>query len=163
MEVKKQVTEEKIFRVFQFEYWLRFYFIEEEGSKLTFNFEEEFVKSLQENYGELANLALKLNGQYLSPELSRQKIVEFLQETFDDPASKRDLITPILDSKSFLRKMQLFNVWVSLFEAKLEEEILPFENWVISFNKWLESEQGQKVLYSLKLNKLKKPSSKEVN
>ncbi len=152
-----------VFRVFQFEYWLRFYFVEEEGKKLTFNFEEKFLDDLKESYGELAELALRLNGQYLSPELSRRVIVEFLQEHFEKPESKRDIVAPILDSSSFLKKIQLFNVWLNLFEEKLEEEVLPFEVWVANFHKWQESEQAQKILYSLQMKKLKTPSSKEIN
>lgn len=162
MKVKKnRLNKDKAVRIFQFEHWLRFYFIEEEGKLLTFNFDEEFLNELRINYSPLNEIAENLNGKYLSPEVSQKTIVEFLQKHFEQ--EDRDVVTPILDSQPFLRELQLFNVWVSLFEDTLEKEILPFEKWVQIFEKWKSSEQAKKILYSLKMDKIEKPTSNEIN
>ncbi|MDQ7031950.1 MAG: hypothetical protein Q9M37_04435 [Desulfonauticus sp.] len=152
----------KVIQVFQFEHWLRFYFIQEKNNKLKFDFDQNFLNQLKNCYGDLVEIAENLNHKNLTPELSQQIIVEFLQKHFEK-IEGREVVAPILDSKNFFREMQLFNVWLNLFENQLEEKILPFEVWISLFQKWKESDQGKKILYSLKMEKINKPTSKKLN
>jgi len=154
---------EQVAQVFQFEHWLRFYFIKENQDKsLVFDFDQDFLQDLGERYGKLAELARELNGKKLTPKLSQEIIVKFLQKHLAEKTN-RDVISPLLDSKSFLREMQLFHLWVSLLENELEKQVLPFETWLGNFQKWKQTDQAKQILCSLKVNSDSNLGSKKIN
>ncbi len=152
-----QTTEEKtreaikdLSRIFQFELWLRFYFVRENEGRHSINLDEELLQKMHEKYGHLAELAKTLNAKEITPESSRQAIVKHIMHNFDGIKYDVGLVPRIMDYAIFKGEIQMFNTWVGLHEEQLDRKVLDFEKWIEIYDQWKSSESAQKV--SLALN-----------
>lgn len=138
-------------RVFMFEHWLRFYFVQEQEGEISLELTSAQLKKIHGTYGELGELAERMNGENLSPEICRSFIVDFLRDQYDGKKYPMGMVPQLLDQPVFQLELALFNVWANLHEAQLEEGILGFEKWEDFFSTWKESEQGRQVLLSMQV------------
>ncbi len=106
-------------KVFHFEFWLRYYFIEERDGKLFITLTDEQARQMQAQFPDYWELVERVQGQPLSPELSQQSVVEFLQLNLEGNKYPVNTITRVLDSKEFSVEMYLFNTWVEVHEEQL--------------------------------------------
>jgi len=154
MQSRKEKTSkaiDEISRVFKFELWLRFYFIQDKDGRLTINIEDPVLQKFEQKYGHLAGLAYSLNHKEITPELCHKVIVEHIMEQFDETAYEADFVPKILDHKIFKTEIQLFNTWVALCENQLDKKVLDFEKWLKLFDEWKTSESAQKIITTINI------------
>ena len=138
-------------QVFHFEFWLRYYYIEEQDGGLFIKLTEEQEKQMQAKFPEYWELAESVLGRPLSPELSQQSVVEFLQVNFEGKKYPANTVLKVLDSKDFSVEMYLFDTWVDLHEEQLMQKIFGFVYWMHAYGEWKTTEKAQQLLQSLKL------------
>ena len=138
-------------QVFHFEFWLRYYFIEEQDGSLFIKLTEEQKKQMQAKFPDYWELAESVLGRPLSPELSQQSVVEFLQVNFEGKKYPANTVLKVLDSKDFSVEMYLFDTWVDLHEEQLMQKIFGFDYWMHAYGEWKTTEKAQQLLQSLKL------------
>lgn len=138
-------------QVFHFEFWLRYYFIEEQDGGLFIKLTEEQKKQMQVKFPDYWELAESVLGRPLSPELSQQSVVEFLQVNFEGKKYPANTVLKVLDSKDFSVEMYLFDTWVDLHEEQLMQKIFGFDYWMHAYGEWKTTEKAQQLLQSIKL------------
>ncbi len=138
-------------RVFHFEFWLRYYFIEERDRKLFIELTDEQLKQMQLQFPDFWELAERVQGQPLSPELSQQSVVEFLQVNFEGKKYPANTVLKVLDSKDYSIEMYLFDTWVTLHEEQLMQKIYGFDYWMHVYEEWKMTDKAQQLLQSLKI------------
>jgi hypothetical protein len=137
--------------VFHFEFWLRYYFIEERDGNLFIALTDEQEKQMQVQFPDYWELVERVKGQALSPELSQQSVVEFLQLNLEGKKFPANTVIKVLDSKEFSAEMYLFDTWVDLHEAQLMEKIFGFDYWMHAYGEWKESDKAKQLAQSLQL------------
>jgi hypothetical protein len=138
-------------KVFHFEFWLRYYFIQERDGNLFIELTDQQKKQMQAQFGDYWELVDRVQDIPLSPELSQQSVVEFLQLNFENKKYPANTVVNILDSKEFSVEMYLFDTWVNLHEAQLMQKIYGFDYWMTAFEEWKSSEKGQQLAQSVQL------------
>ncbi len=138
-------------RVFHFEFWLRYYFIQEKDGNLYIELSEEQAKQMQAKFPDFWELVETVQNRPLSPELSQQSVVEFLQVNFEGKRYPANTVLKVLDSKDFSVEMYLFNTWVDLHEEQLMQKIFGFDYWMHIYDEWKTTGKGQQLTQSLKL------------
>lgn len=138
-------------QVFHFEFWLRYYFIEERDGNLFIELNPEQAKQMQTQFPDYWELVESVQGRPLSPELSQQSVVEFLQINFEGKKYPANTVLKVLDSKDFSVEMYLFNTWLDLHEEQLMQKIYGFDHWMRIYEEWKATEKGQQLAQSLKV------------
>lgn len=138
-------------QVFHFEFWLRYYFIEERDGNLFIELNPEQAKQMQTQFPDYWELVESVQGRPLSPELSQQSVVEFLQVNFEGKKYPANTVLKVLDSKDFSVEMYLFNTWLDLHEEQLMQKIYGFDHWMRIYEEWKGTEKGQQLAQSLKV------------
>lgn len=138
-------------QVFHFEFWLRYYFIEERDGNLFIELNPEQAKQMQTQFPDYWELVESVQGRPLSPELSQQSVVEFLQVNFEGKKYPANTVLKVLDSKDFSVEMYLFNTWLDLHEEQLMQKIYGFDHWMRIYEEWKATEKGQQLAQSLKV------------
>lgn len=138
-------------KVFHFEFWLRYYFIEERDNEVYIELSEEQAKQMEIQFPDYWELVERVQDQPLSPELSQRAVVEFLQLNLDGKKFPPNTVPKILDSKEFSIDMYIFDTWVNLHEEQLMQKIYGFDYWMHAFEEWKNSEKGQQLVQSLKV------------
>lgn len=138
-------------KVFHFEFWLRYYFVEEKNEALYITLNEGQVKQMQTQFPEYWELVERVLDTPLSPELSQRVVVEFLQIHVEGTKYPVNTVSAVLDSKDFGVEMYLFDSWIDLHEEQLMQKIYGYDYWMHSYEEWKQSEKGQLLLQSVKL------------
>lgn len=139
----------EISEVFHFEFWLRYYFVEERGDDLFIVITDEQMKKMQTQYPEYWELAERVKDQPLTPELSQMAVVEFLQLNLEGKKLSTNAVPKVLDSKDFSIEMYMFDTWVNLHEEQLSQKIFGFEYWMNAYGQWRGSEKALQMAQSL--------------
>jgi len=130
----------------KFEMWLRFYFTKENDEGLVLEIPEEIMQDLEQSYGILARLAAKMNGQPLTPEKSREAVINHISSELDGVHYRPELIPSVLNSPSYEVELSLFHMWVSAQENQLDEQVYSFEQWMQFYEAWKRTEEGQQMI-----------------
>ena len=138
-------------KVFHFEFWLRYYFIQERDGQLFIELDDQQSKQMQAQFADYWELVERVQGLPLSPELSQQSVVEFLQLNIEGKKYPANTMVKILDSKEFSVEMYLFDTWVNLHESQLMQKIYGFDYWMQDYEEWKNSEKGQKLAQTVQL------------
>ena len=137
--------------VFHFEFWLRYYFIEKRDGNLFIALTPEQEKQMQAQFPDYWELVERVKGQALSPELSQQSVVEFLQLNLEGKKFPANTVIKVLDSKEFSMEMYLFDTWVDLHESQLMEKIFGFDYWMHAYGEWKDSDKARQLAQSLQV------------
>ncbi len=137
--------------VFHFEFWLRYYFIAERDGNLFIELTEEQIKQMQAQFPDYWELVERVQGRPLSPELSQQSVVEFLQLNLESGRYPSNTVVKVLDSKEFSVEMYLFDTWVDLHEEQLMQKIYGFDYWMHAFKEWKGSAQALQLIQNLQV------------
>ncbi len=159
---KKKILND-LTRVLKFELWLRFYFLKEEDGVFKLELSPEQMAKMRNEYGEVAELAEKMNSKELTPEVSQQLVVEFISEKYDGAKYDMEKVPNVMDSALFRAEVEAFNMWASLHEQQLDDNFLPFEKCLEAFEEWKKTEQAQSLITSLSMGQQATPSSKTSN
>lgn len=130
----------------KFEMWLRFYFTKDTGEELTLEIPEDIMQDLEQSYGILGRLARKMEGQPLTPEKSREQVINHISSELDGVRYSSELIPSVLNSPSYEVELSLFHMWVSAHEEELDEQVYSFEQWMQLYEAWKRTEEGQQMI-----------------
>lgn len=139
-------------RVFHFEFWLRYYFVEEKDGKLFIALNEDQRRQVRDQFSEYWDLAERMVGVLLSPELSQRVVVEFLQLHMDGVKYSHAAINEVLDSKEFSVEMHLFDTWINLHEEQLMKKIYGFNTWMHIYGEWKDTDKTKQIAQSLRVH-----------
>ena len=138
--------------VFHFEFWLRYYFVEEKDGRLFITLNEEQRKQVHDQFSEYWELAERVEGVPLSFELSQRVVVEFLQLHMDGVKYPPAAINDVLDNKEFSVEMQLFDTWINLHEEQLMQKIYGFDTWMHIYGEWKDTDKTKQMAQALRLH-----------
>lgn len=139
-------------RIFHFEFWLRYYFVEEKDGKIFIALNEEQRTQVRDQFSEYWDLAERMVGVPLSPELSQRVVVEFLQLHVDGVRYPHAAINEVLDSKEFSVEMHLFDTWINLHEEQLMKKIYGFDTWMHIYGEWKDTDKTKQMAQALRLH-----------
>ena len=140
----KEITD-----ISKFEMWLRFYFTKEADDGLILKIPQEVMQDLEQSYEILARLARKMDGQSLTPEKSREIVINHISSEMDGIRYNSQLIPSVLNSPSYEVELSLFHMWVSAHEDQLDDQVFTFEQWMQFYEAWKRTEQGQQMIERL--------------
>jgi type I site-specific restriction endonuclease len=160
---KKRKAVKDIARVFKFELWLRFYFLNEDDDGLKIKLSEEQMEKIREEYSDLVELVEKMKARELTPDVSQEVIVQFIGEKYDGIEFDLGVVPEVMDSSLFRAEVEAFNMWVSLHEEQLDENFLPFAKWQEAFEEWKNTDQAKRVVTTLAMGQKATPSSTSSN
>ncbi len=129
--------------IMQFESWLRFYFIQEEGDALMLRVPEQAVEKIKENYEHLAPLLETMNDCEMTYENSVNTVCQFVVTSLDGNRYSSGVVGNVFDSPEFQREMKLFHIWTQVHEEQLEQAPMEFETWRKLFGEWKSSDKVQ--------------------
>lgn len=140
-----------IAEVFQFEYWIRFYFLEEKDEgKLFVNIPEEVARTCADRHHHLAGLIPLLDKAEVDYSKSLATVSEYLAARLDGDKYEPHVVGQTLDCKAFKVEMYLFNLWIKGHEEILDEETRSFADWMEMYQGWKGQDEVQ--AYILKLH-----------
>ncbi len=142
-----QEPTEYIAKIFRFEFWLRFYFVQEIEGALRLVLSAEEMKKLAK-YSPWDELAEDLQGKDLDQELCRINLSTFLNRHYDGRYFSPGVLARALDSRELIQAQEVFMIWIQAHEHVLEQKIWDFDHWEESFALWKKSDTGQQVLLS---------------
>lgn len=131
--------------IMQFENWLRFYFLHEEGDQLVVRIPEAAMEHFKEKYPHLAPLAEIINNQAIDYESSVRTVCQYVVTRLDGPVYRDGIVPGVLDSSEFQKEMYLFQLWCQKHEDQLEKTPMEFATWKQLFEEWKKSDAVQKV------------------
>jgi len=127
--------------IMEFENWLRFYFVKEEGDTLFLHVPEQAFARIQELYPHLAGLVEELNNKAIDYETSISMVCQFVVRSLDGLKYPAGLVPEVFDNTDFQDEMQLFNSWTQSHEAQLDQGFLDFNTWVELYTAWKTSSE----------------------
>lgn len=139
----------RIAEVFQFEHWLRFYFIVEEEIGLVLRLPDKTMTQINKAHAYLAELAETLNNKPMSPEISQNTIGEFILKTMEGVQADQNLVPSVLNSRKFQAELHLFNLWIDANEPQLEASFLDFTTWMQIYGAWKTTDKAKQFYASL--------------
>lgn len=142
-----QEATESVAKIIRFEFWLRFYFVQEIENRLRLVLSDEQRKKL-EKYAPWHELAEDLLGKDLNENVCRVNLSTFINRHYDGRQFASGIISKVFDSKDLEQAQRMFMIWVQLHEEALEQKIWDFDHWEKSFSLWKKSDTGQQVLLS---------------
>jgi hypothetical protein len=152
MDKRKRQAIKDVMRVFMFDMWLRFYFVQEEDGKLFVRVPEDEVEAIREKDSQLAELVDIFNGQEIDQESSTNTICSFVASRFDGAVYPAGTIAEVLNSSRFKIDNYVFNLWVKTHEPLLDEKRYSFEDWEESFAEWRQLDEVKEYLNKLTLS-----------
>ncbi|ACS81282.1 hypothetical protein [Maridesulfovibrio salexigens] len=132
---------EDISEVFMFDHWMRFYFIFEEGKKLTVKVPEEICTQVDKEYPSLKGLLDLMNNEEIDQQKSMNTVCSFIGARFDGTKYSSKIVPKVFDSKDFKMEMYLFNLWIKGHESYLESEVMTFNDWQELYSGWREQDE----------------------
>jgi hypothetical protein len=142
-------TVRDVAEVFMFEHWMRFYFINAQGSDLVLSIPPKAMTKIREDYPHMVTLAEMMNEQAMSQERSQQSICTFISMTVEQRQRDSNAVTNVLNSSKLNAQLYAFNLWVEANETRLGELFLDFSTWKELYDQWRSTDKGKEFLNSL--------------
>lgn len=140
---------EDVSEVFMFDHWMRFYFIFEEGKKLTLKVPQEVVSQIEKEFPTLQGLVELSNNEVIDQQKSTQNVCSFIGARFDGTKYSDKIIPRVFDSKEFKIETYLFNLWIKGHESYLESEVMTFAEWKGLYSGWKEQDEVKNYISRL--------------
>lgn len=121
---------------FQFDQWIRFYFIQEKGDELWVEIPEEVLASLKEENDHLHRYADMVNNAVTDYQRSQENVCSYIAARLDGQKYERTVLPQVFDNATFKVEMYMFNVWIKMHESHLDEEYMDFNAWMEMFEGW---------------------------
>ncbi|MBI9081462.1 MAG: hypothetical protein JEY79_17185 [Pseudodesulfovibrio sp.] len=122
--------------IFQFDQWLRFYFVEQKGEDLWIDIPEDVMTQVREDYPALHRLADLVNNAKTDYKRSHENVCAYVGARLDGQKYEATVLPQVFDSPSFKLEMYIFNVWLKMHEPHLDEEYMTFNDWMEMYEGW---------------------------
>ncbi|MEF2229382.1 MAG: hypothetical protein V3571_00480 [Pseudodesulfovibrio sp.] len=122
--------------IFQFDQWLRFYFVVEDGENLKLRIPDEVMRYIDKEYPALHRLADTTNDTVIDYQRSQENVCAYVAARLDGQKYESTVLPQVFDNATFKIEMYVFNIWMKMHEAHLDEEYLPFGDWLEMYRGW---------------------------
>ena len=122
--------------IFQFDQWLRFYFVTEKDDKLWIDIPDEVLKELKEEKPYLHRFADMVNDAATDYRRSQDNVCSYVAVRLDGQKYEATVLPQVFDNATFKVEMYMFNVWMKMHETYLEEDYSNFDGWMEMFDGW---------------------------
>ncbi|MBG0789022.1 MAG: hypothetical protein H0S80_00830 [Desulfovibrionaceae bacterium] len=122
--------------IFQFDQWLRFYFIKEKGDELWIEIPDDVLSGIEEKQPELFRFADMVNNAVVDYKRSQENVCSFVAARLDGQKYESSILPQVFDNATFKVEMYMFNVWLKMHESHLDEEYMDFDGWLEMYKGW---------------------------
>lgn len=122
--------------IFQFDMWLRFYFVVQEGETLRIEIPEETMEWINKNHPQMYRLADLVNNAETDYQRSQENVCSYVAARLDGQKYEATVLPQVFDNATFKIEMYIFNVWMKMHEQHLDEEFMDFNGWMEMFEGW---------------------------
>ncbi|QJB55291.1 hypothetical protein [Pseudodesulfovibrio sp. zrk46] len=126
---------------FQFDQWIRFYFIQEKGEELWIEIPDENIKQIQEDHPHLHRFADLVNNAATDYQRSQENLCSYIAARLDGQKYEQTVLPQVFDNATFKVEMYIFNVWLKMHEQHLDEEYMTFNGWLEMYDGWNSQEE----------------------
>jgi len=129
--------------IFQFDQWIRFYFIKQKGEELWIEIPKEIIAELEEKDSHLHNYADMVNEAATNYTRSQENVCSYIASRLDGQKYEQTVLPQVFDNATFKVEMYMFNVWLKMHESHLDEEYMNFEGWMEMYEGWNSMDEVQ--------------------
>ncbi|MBC15726.1 conserved protein of unknown function [Pseudodesulfovibrio profundus] len=122
--------------VFQFDQWIRFYYVVEKEKELWIEIPEAVLEGLKKDYPHLHPYADMVNELVTDYQRSQENVCSFIASRLDGQKYEQTVLPQVFDSSTFKVEMYIFNVWLKMHESHLDEEPMTFTEWLDMYEGW---------------------------
>lgn len=135
--------------IFQFDQWIRFYFVTEKDGKLWIEIPEDVMKEINDEHPEMHRFADMVNNAVTDYQRSQENVCSYVAARFDGQKYERTVLPQVFDNATFKVEMYIFNVWLKMHEQFLDEEYKNFKGFMEMYEGW--NSMDEVVEYRTKL------------
>ncbi|MDD3313136.1 hypothetical protein [Pseudodesulfovibrio sp.] len=122
--------------IFQFDQWMRFYFVKGEGEDLRVEIPEDVMEQVKADHPALYRLADISNNGAIDYQRSQENVCSYVAAHLGGEKYDATVLPQVFDNAAFKIEMYIFNVWLKMHEAHLDEEYLDFGQWLEMYEGW---------------------------
>jgi len=123
--------------IFQFDQWLRFYFVEQkEEENLWIEIPDDVMAQIKEDHPALHRLADLVNNAKTDYKRAQENVCAYVGARLDGQKYEATVLPQVFDNSTFKVEMYIFNVWLKMHEPHLDEEYMNFEGWMEMYEGW---------------------------
>ena len=122
--------------IFQFDQWLRFYFVEQKGEELWIKVPDDVMVWIKEEYPAMHRLADLVNDAPTDYQRSQENVCSYVAARLDGQKYEATVLPQVFDNSTFKVEMYIFNVWLKMHEKHLEEAYMDFSEWIDMYEGW---------------------------
>lgn len=122
--------------IFQFDQWIRFYFVVEKDGQLHIAIPEDRMREIREQFPALYPFADMVNDSPLDYKRSQDNVCSFVASRLDGEKYEPTVLPQVFDNAKFKVEMYLFNVWQKMHEPHLDEGYMDFGGWLEMYEGW---------------------------
>lgn len=123
-------------KIFQFDQWIRFYFIKQKGEELWIDIPDDVLAKIKEEDPHLFNFAELVNNAVTDYQRSQENVCSFIAARLDGQKYEQTVLPQVFDNSTFKVEMYIFNVWLKMHEPHLDEEPMTFPEWMEMYEGW---------------------------
>ena len=129
--------------IFQFDQWLRFYFVKDKDGELWIEVPEDVMAGIKEKQPALYNFADLVNNAITTYQRSQENVCSYVAARLDGQKYEATVLPQVFDNATFKVEMYMFNVWMNMHEQYLEEEYMDYEGWMEMYEGWNSMDEVQ--------------------
>ncbi|KAB1442913.1 hypothetical protein [Pseudodesulfovibrio senegalensis] len=122
-------------RIFQFEQWIRFYYIKGEEENMSVEIPDDVLQRVEKEYPTLKSLAETMVGD-IDYKKSHEIVCAHVASHMDGAKYDPTIMPKVFDSPQFKIEMYVFNMWMKMHEPYLDEEVMFFSDWEEMWEEW---------------------------
>ncbi|MGL1862766.1 MAG: hypothetical protein OCC46_09630 [Pseudodesulfovibrio sp.] len=122
--------------IFQFDQWLRFYFVTKKDDKLWVEIPDDALAKIKENHIEMFRFADMVNNAETDYQIAQDNVCSHVAARLDGQKYESLVLPQVFDNATFKIEMYIFNVWLKMHEPHLDEEYMDFAGWLEMYEGW---------------------------
>lgn len=122
--------------IFQFDQWLRFYYVVQKGDELWIEVPDDVMATIKTDHPALHRLADLVNNAVTDYKRSQENVCAYVGARLDGQKYESTVLPQVFDNSTFKVEMYIFNVWLKMHEAHLDEEKMDFNGWMEMYEGW---------------------------
>lgn len=122
--------------IFQFDLWLRFYFVVEKGDELWIKIPDDVLAKIKVEHPTMYRLADMVNDAVMDYRISQDNVCSYVAARLDGQKYESTVLPQVFDNATFKIEMYIFNVWLKMHEPHLDEEYMDFSGWMEMYDGW---------------------------
>ena len=138
--------------IFQFDQWLRFYFVVQKGDELWIEIPDDVMARIKQERPDMHRFADMINNAVTDYKRSQDNVCSFVAARLDGQKYESTVLPQVFDNATFKVEMYVFNLWLKMHEPHLDETVMTFEEWLEMYAEWNQldevSEYRRKLLNS---------------